>query len=146
MVVLKDVDQSNFYDCLELERKSQQYVGEAVFVLAEGYIFRKDSTTYGIYHDDCVVGLVTVADKPARDGTFSFTNMFIADRHQGKGYAKAAVAEILRMIRAQVPDAVFEIQVHEDNAVAIHVYEKFGFCEVTRAKWDESFVVMELRG
>ena len=36
------------------------------------------------------------------------------------------------------------IQVHQDNNIAIGIYEKYGFVEVKRAEWNHDFLVMEL--
>ena len=145
MVELREVTQDNFYDCIELERKSNRYVGNAESVLAEAYIFRDCSTAYAIYHGDKVVGLVIIMDKPEEGSFYSFTDLFIADGFQGQHYGGYAVDAIIRKLEAEGKRDVIEIQVHNSNTIAKELYLKRGFVEVGNAKWDESFLVMQRR-
>jgi len=144
MITLKEIDNINFNDCIALERKSTKFVGDATYVLAEAYSFREHSTTYGIYNDDTVVGLVTVGDVTPKISTYGFTNLFIADNHQGKGYGKQAVAAIIEKCKNEHKSDIIQICVHEANDIALHVYKKCGFIEKKRAYWDNSFIELEM--
>jgi len=143
MVHLKDVTQQNFYECMDLERASNMFVGGAADVIAEGYTFRHHSTTYAIYIDDTVVGLVTVSNEP-HNGNHHFTNFIIADGFQGKGYAQQAVRAIIDLCIDKKDATGVELQVHEDNAIALHIYKKFGFAVTGKADWSDKFLVINL--
>ena len=145
MIELREVVQENFNDCLALERKSSLYVGDAAMVLATAYVHRQYSTAYAIYNDDTVIGLVILLDKPQEDDKYySFTEFFIADDFLGKGYGKKAMDTILRKFRADGLRDKVEIQVHNSNQIAKHIYENCGFVKTGTAKWNEEFDVMVL--
>lgn len=143
MIYLRDIDQSNLYDCVSLERKIQKYVADATFVLAEAYTFRHNSTAYGIYNDDTIVGLVIVRDNPA-GRNYGFTDLFIADNHQGRGYAKKAVEVIIDKFRQERKAEQIDIEVHQDNSIALHIYKMFGFSEKGRADWDNRYIKLSM--
>jgi len=130
---------------MSLERKTEKYVGNAAYVIAEGYTFKNHSTTYAIYNDDIVVGLVTVSHKPLKDSRYSFTNMFIADNYQENGYAGETVAKIIEIIKLYKSAKNIEIQVHENNEIALHIYRKTGFNEIGRADWNNKFIILSMQ-
>jgi len=144
MIHLKEIDQSNFNECIALKRKSEKFVGNAVYVLAEGYTFKHHSTTHGIYNDDIMVGMVTVMDKPSNNRAYGFTNMFIADNYQRKGYGKQAVAVILDKFQKQRKADTVELCVHESNKIALSIYKNFGFIEIGREAWNNKFIKLLL--
>lgn len=146
MVELREVDRTNFNDCTALERKSNLYVGDAVYILAQAYIYRQSSTAYAICDNDTIVGLVILLDRPeADDKYYSFTELFVADDFLGKGYGNQAVEAIIRKFRAEGLRKQVEIQVHHSNQIAKKIYEKLRFVKVGTAKWDEGFEVMRLK-
>lgn len=145
MVELREVDMTNFYDCLALKRKSSLYVGDAAYVLAEAYLFRQNSTAYLIYDGGTPAGMAILLDKPQNDDRhYSFTDLFIGDDFLGKGYGKAAVDAIIRKFRSENLRDKVEIQVHSSNEIAIKIYESVGFTKTGAAEWDNAFNVMEM--
>ena len=143
MITLREVDQYNFNDCIDLKRESNLFVGNAEYVLANAYIYRNDSTAYAIYDDQTVVGLVIIRDRPEQGSAYSFTELFIADDYQRKGLGQAAVEMIMHKFRKDKHSAVAEIQVHCTNGPAIKIYERCGFSEIKRAEWNNDFIVMQ---
>ena len=143
LITLREVDQYNFNDCIDLKRESSRYVGSAEYVLANAYIYRNDSTAYAIYDDQTVVGLVIICDRPEQGRAYSFTELFIADNHQRKGLGQAAVEAIMRKFRNEKRADIAEIQVHCTNEPAIKIYKRCGFSEIERAKWNNNFIVMQ---
>ena len=145
MVELREVVQDNFYDCLALNRKSNLYVGDAAFVLAEAYLFRDFSTAYAICDGDTVVGLVILSDRPEEDDTYySFTDLIIADDFLGRGYGNQAVDAIIHKFMEEGQRDRIEIQVHNSNQIAKRIYEKHGFVRIGAADWNSDFDVMLL--
>ena len=143
MISLKEITMQNFNECMSLERKSQKYVGNATDVLAEAYIYRFNSTAYGIYLDDEIIGLVILKDKPS-NSPYSFTDLFISDHYQNKGYAKTAVSLIIDKFKSEKLASYIEIQVHNTNQYAIKSYKDNGFRITGNSQWDNSFLIMQL--
>lgn len=142
MVHLKAVTADNYYDCLGLKREGAQFVGNACEVIAEAYIYRETSLAYAIYDDNEVIGLV-ILDEERENRPYRFTDLFIADDYRNKGYGEKAVRAIINhFIEKNVK--LIQIQVHETNEVAIHIYQKCGFVFKEAASWDNSFWVMEM--
>ncbi len=144
-VVLKEVGADNFEEIVGLKRESVRFVGSPEYVLAEAYIYRSDSTAYGIYSGDEPVGLAVIRDRPEDGYPYSFTGLFIADGHQKKGLGQAAVEAILAKLRADGLRDEVEIQVHEKNEPALKIYRRCGFEEVRRAGWNPEFLVMRAK-
>ena len=142
MVTLRAVDAQNFDEIVNLKRESVQYVGKPEYVLAEAYIYRDDSTAYGIYSGDTPVGLVIIRDRPEEGYPYSFTGLFIADDYQRRGFGLAAVEAIMNKFRADGLRDSVEIQVNQSNIPAIKIYRQCGFLEIRRAGWNPDFIVM----
>ena len=144
-VTLEEVTLNNFNDCAALERKSSRFVGNAESVLALAYVYRENSLAYAICSDETIIGLVILRVNPQESRPYSFTEMFIADGFQRQGYGKQAVKAILEKFRKEKKSELVQIQVHDSNEVAIKIYEQCGFVEISRAKWNNEFLVMELQ-
>ncbi len=142
MVSLKEVDIYNFDGIVNLQRESVQYVGGSEYVLAEAYIYRSDSTAFGIYSGDTPVGLVIIRDRPEEGYPYSFTGLFIADNFQRKGLGQEAVEAIMQKLRAERLRDSVEIQVNESNIPARKIYQRCGFKEIRRANWNPDFIVL----
>lgn len=142
MVTLKEVDMYNFNDIVNLQRESIQYVGAPEYVLAKAYIYRSDSTAFGIYSGDTPVGLVIIRDRPEEGYPYSFTELFIADGFQRKGLGGEAVEAIMKKFRAEGLRDSVEIQVNASNISAQKIYLRCGFKEIRRANRDPDFIVM----
>ncbi len=143
MVILKEVDAKNFDEIVNLKRESNMFVGSPEYVLAEAYIYRSDSTAFGIYSDGTPVGLVIIRDRPEEGYPYSFTGLFIADGFQRQGLGQAAVGAIMAKFRAERLRDRVEIQVSQSNAPAVKIYRRCGFKELRRANWDPDFIVMQ---
>ena len=53
--------------------------------------------------------------------------LLIDYRYQGKGYGKATLSELLKLLRNEYHRKKIYLSVVEGNNTAIHLYEKFGF-------------------
>ena len=143
MITLADITEENLGHCEALEWKSQKYVGGPLWVIAEAYVHRQNTTAYAICADGVIVGLVNVIWN--KRGEYSFTDLFIADPYQNRGYGKQAVAAILDLFRARKEYPTVSIFVHDSNAVAIGLYRSCGFVVTGKAEWNEHFLVMRYR-
>ncbi|MBP3618410.1 MAG: GNAT family N-acetyltransferase [Lachnospiraceae bacterium] len=142
MITLQPVTRENYNECLALERAQFDFVGDATAVLANAYIYRDSSLAYAVCEEDTVIGMVLL-DETGKDGSYEFTDLFIADNYRNQGYGDKAVKAILSHFSRKGATHV-HMQVHKDNKAAIHVYKKNGFSIKGTSPWDENFIVMEL--
>lgn len=143
MITLQPVTRENYNECLALERTQFDFVGDATAVLANAYIYRDSSLAYAVCNKDTVIGMVLL-DETGKDGSYEFTDLFIADNYRNQGYGDKAVKVILSHFSRKGATNV-HMQVHKDNKAAIHIYEKNGFSVKETSPWDENFIVMEHR-
>ncbi len=143
MITLQPVTRENYNECLALERAQFDFVGDATAVLANAYIYRDSSLAYAVCNKDTVIGMVLL-DETGKDGSYEFTDLFIADNYRNQGYGDKAVKVILSHFSRKGATNV-HMQVHKDNKAAIHIYEKNGFSVKETSPWDENFIVMEHR-
>ena len=79
---------------------------------------------------DLVFLYFDISEKPV--GTVTIRNneicrLFVLPSYQGKGYGKAALSELLKLLRNEYHRKKIYLSVVEGNNTAIHLYEKFGF-------------------
>lgn len=141
MITLQPVTQENYNACLALERAQFDFVGDATTVLANAYIYRDSSLAYVVCDEETVIGMVLL-DETGKEGSYEFTDLFIADNYRNQGYGDKTVKAILSHFFRKGATSV-HMQVHKDNKTAIHVYEKNGFIITGTSPWDEDFIVME---
>ena len=89
IINLHPITQESFYECRKLKRENPYYVDDSEDVLAEGYIYKDCATVFGIYNETDMIGLAMLANEPNKDGRYDFTNLFIVDNWQHKGYEKS---------------------------------------------------------
>lgn len=142
MIKLQPITQKNFYECRNLKRDNPYYVGDSEDVLAEGYIYKDCSTVFGIYNENDMIGLVMLANEPNEDGRCDFTNLFIADNWQHRGYGKAATKAILDYFRDMQNVQYIQIMVSRSNTIALSIYENLGFENLGICKWDDGFYTL----
>ena len=143
MINLQPITQENFYECRELKRENPYYVGDSEDVLAEGYIYKDCATVFGICNETDMIGLVMLANEPNEDGRCDFTNLFIADDWQHKGYGKAATKAIIDYFRDMGNVKYIQIMVSRSNDIAITMYQNLGFRNYGICEWDEGFYILK---
>jgi len=141
MISLQPVTRENYNECLALERTKFDFVGDATAVLANAYIYRDSSLAYAVCEEDTVIGMVLL-DETGKNGSYEFTDLFIADNYRNQGYGDKAVKAILSHFSKKGATNL-HMQVHKNNKPAIHVYIKNGFSIKETSPWDEDFIVME---
>ena len=111
--------------------------------LARAYAYREDrSQAFVIYNDDLPVGMAMYHDLDDWKA-YDFSQFFIDQRYQGKGFGHEAAAQILQMMKEDGQyDKVVLCYIDGDDA-ARKLYEKLGFIHTGEADGDE--IIMELR-
>ncbi|MBN2363752.1 GNAT family N-acetyltransferase [candidate division WOR-3 bacterium] len=125
-VIFKDIDQSNFYDCMDMEvRDDQPYVASNSFSVAESKIFPQ-WTTKSVYHGDQMVGFVMYTIDQGKKELY-LCRFMIDKSHQGKGYGVATL-NLLKKIALETEEIEkIVLSTNPKNKDGIRIYEKYGF-------------------
>lgn len=139
MVWLEEVNPDNWRLGLGVRDDQKEFVAGSVVLLARAYAYRNSrSNAFVIYNDDMPVGMALYYDM---EDAYNFSQLFIDERYQGRGYGyKAAEMIIQKMKDDGVFDKVVLCYVEGDEA-AKRLYLKLGFSHTGEV--DEGEVVME---
>jgi RimJ/RimL family protein N-acetyltransferase len=138
VLTIKEIDRSNWLECVDLKHDDHRFVGSAEFVLADAYVSRDYMTAYGIYAENTMVGVVLVRNKPENEA-YAFSEFFIADDHLRKGYGREAVLLLLRKLKLDGFKKI-NICVDKENNIALKFFEKCGFSKIGAASWNENYL------
>lgn len=95
---------------------------------------------FGIYHAQEMVGFAMYGEF---SGVCWVTRLLIDKAHQGKGYGKAALMELLGLLRSLPRCREVRTSVARQNALAEYLFQSVGFERVADPLADE--IVMRLR-
>ena len=146
-ITLVKIDENNFIDAfnLKLGAGQEQFVSHPVRSLAQAYVYYHQCTPFGIFSESEMVGYVMVIyDYDLEE--YDIWHMMIDERHQGKGYGKAAMQKCLTYISEKPfgnSDKV-ALTCHKENVVALAMYKKLGFAETGNADEDEIELALQL--
>jgi len=133
-VILDPVDRSNFMKLFNMQLRPEQitYVTPPRWTLARCYVkFFGDNfehLPHLIRAGDEIVGYTTTACDPNSADNYWIDDIMIAAKDQGKGYGRAAMVEVLKMIVARYPrcEAV-QLTCFRTNLNAAALYKSLGF-------------------
>lgn len=143
MIHLETVTPENWRLELSVRDDQRSFVSDSAGILARAYAYREDrSQAFVIYNDDLPVGMAMYHDLDDWKA-YDFSQFFIDQRYQGKGFGHEAAAQILQMMKEDGQyDKVVLCYIDGDDA-ARKLYEKLGFIHTGEADGDE--IIMELR-
>ena len=141
MIHLVDIDRENWRIPLKVSKEQEQYVANRTTILARAYAYRDfRSCAFLIYNGDTPVGMVMYHDEESQNA-YVFSELFIDERFQGKGYGRAATKLVLDNMKNDGKYHKVILCYIEGNDAAKNLYEGFGFVETDR---DEDEIIMEL--
>ena len=141
MVHLVDIDGGNWRVPLKVSKAQEIYVANSTTILARAYAYRNcRSRAFLICEDETPVGMVLYHDAELLDA-YIFSELFIDERFQGKGYGRVATRLVLDNMKKDGKYNKVILCYIEGNDAAQKLYESFGFVETDR---DEDEVIMEL--
>ncbi|MBP3578547.1 MAG: GNAT family N-acetyltransferase [Lachnospiraceae bacterium] len=141
MIHLVDIDSSNWRIPLNVSKKQEMYVANSTTILARAYAYRNSgSHALFVYEDKIPVGMVLYYDDNSLDA-YIFSEIFIDEQFQGKGYGKTATQLVLNNMKKDGKFNKVVLCYIEGNDAAKNLYESFGFIEVDH---DEDEIIMEL--
>ena len=147
MITLQPVTTENFEDVLDL-KADEALVASNSYSLAEAYCELKEAledgenyakhyydNPYAIAKDDTIVGFLMMAyedgeDIKAGSDIYWLSRFMIDEKHQGKGYGKAAMKVFIDLVKSK-PHG-YEVKyiytsVVPTSVVAVKLYESVGF-------------------
>jgi len=145
MVEFKEIDKENLSSILKLkvfENQMDQVASNAISI-AQGH-YDEHAWFRGIFADDQPVGFVMLyLDDKEKD--YSVWRFMIDKNHQQKGYGKAAMDLIKKVVKEKAPQAK-EIQlsyVPKEKGGADNFYKKVGFKDTGKMDEGEKLMVFK---
>ncbi|SDM46675.1 diamine N-acetyltransferase [Fictibacillus solisalsi] len=131
---LRNVDRENWEEAIRLKvKKGQEKLVPSVAVsLAKVYIKPDgDDVEYlpfSIYVNGRMVGFIMHAYVQKTDNMYWINGFLIDEQHQGKGYGKKALNEMISWIERKFPHSKeTRLTVNKENHHAKALYEKLGY-------------------
>jgi diamine N-acetyltransferase len=132
MINLRKITEENFIDAfnLKLGEGQEKFVSHPIRSLAQAYVYRNQCQPFGIYNEDEMVGYVMVIydyDIPEYD----IWHMMIDVKHQGKGFGRAALEQVIAYIRTKPfgDSNRIVLTCNLENEHALAMYKDIGFVE-----------------
>ena len=143
MIRLDEINPGNWRLGLKVSEAQKQYVSDSSRLLARAYAYRESrSNAYVIYDSDIPVGMALYYDCDELNA-YDFSQLFIDERYQGKGFGIEAARQILELMeRDGKYDKVILCYI-DGNEAARKMYEKLGF--YLTGECDEDEIIMEKR-
>lgn len=133
-VVLERIDRSNFLKLFNMQLRAEQttFVTPPRWTLARCYVRLFGDTFEHLPHliraGDEVVGYTTTACDPDSADNYWIDDIMIAGELQGKGYGRAAVVEVIKMIVRRYPRChAVQLTCFHANTNAETLYRSLGF-------------------
>ena len=142
MIRFVDIGTDNWRLGLKVAESQKTYVANSAVMLARAYAYREQrSRAFIIYDDEIPVGMGLYYDLPEME-CYDFSQIFIDERYQGRGYGKAATRLVLDALKQDGKYNKVNLCYIEGNDAAKKLYEQFCFVEIDR---DENEIIMELK-
>jgi diamine N-acetyltransferase len=140
-ITLRPLTAENWVECIRLkptaEQMARHYVADNTLSLAQAYA-EPWWRPLAVYAGTTMVGFVMYGRWPhgvqselwgetLKPGIDYIARMMIDERHQGRGYATAALAEVIAQIKAQGECRAIELDYDRDNVAAGRLYTGCGF-------------------
>ena len=127
MIHLKEMTPENWRIPLRVSPQQEKYVANSTTLLARAYAYRLlGSVAYVIYEDELPVGMALYYDCPPLNA-YDFSQLFIDERYQGKGYGKKAAQLIIDRMKQEGRFEKIVLCYVEGNESARVLFENLGF-------------------
>lgn len=141
MIRLVEVAPDNWRLNLHVAESQKRFVSNSAGILARAYAYRNSrSNAYVVYNDETPVGMALYYDCEDFDA-YNFSQFFIDERYQGKGYGLEATKQILEKMKCDGKYDKVVLCYVEGDEVAKNMYLKLGF-HLT-GDCDDDEIVME---
>lgn len=136
-IELRPITDDNFDECVGLRLADEQagFVDSNAYSIAEASV-RPWMVARAVYWDEQMVGFAMYSQEPdPRDGRRWIHRLMIDRAHQRRGYGRATMREIVRLMSALPGCDEIMIGYLPHNHVAKRLYESVGFQELGLAPW-----------
>jgi diamine N-acetyltransferase len=144
LIELREITMENFRECINLSVADHQrgFVASNMYSLAEA---KADgvSNPLAIYADDQMVGFTMYCFDP-ESGMGYIDRLMVAAEHQGRGYGRAAMLEVIERLRNTPGCRRIRTAFEPTNAVAEALYESLGFRKTGEVTHGELVTVLEV--
>jgi diamine N-acetyltransferase len=136
-IALREITADNFDAVISLQVAGDQrdFLPPTVESIAWAYVAPM-CHPLAIYAGDTPVGFVMYGHDPA-EGRCWIIGFMVDARQQRRGIGRAALEQLLARLAVETGGASVAISVHPHNAVAIRLYEAFGFQDTGRRQGGE---------
>lgn len=143
-VRLLPVDRENWKDCVNLSVPIEQeaFIAENWYSLLQ-WTFEENLFPYCIYADEVMVGFLMYGLDPDTH-RWELSRLMIDGSRQRKGYAKAALALLLDIVRERLGNITFYTSVDPENEGATNLYQSAGFEKTGEVMWEEDVMKIML--
>jgi diamine N-acetyltransferase len=133
-VILEPVDRRNYHKLFTMQPRPEQisFVTPPRWTLARCYVRLFGDNFEHLPHliraGDEIVGYATTVCDPNSPENYWIDDIMIAAEHQGKGYGRAAMVKVLKMIAARYPRCqAVQLTCFRTNTNAAALYTSLGF-------------------
>lgn len=126
-ITLRPVDRDNWLTCarLQIYPHQESFVAPNVYSLAQALVEPEDQPLV-IYAGDTVVGFL-MYERSQDDGNYWLFRFMIDGEHQGKGYGRDAMQELISRLSIQPDCDSIWLTVNPANTSAEQLYSSLGF-------------------
>jgi diamine N-acetyltransferase len=147
-VELREITRENLWDVCRLRVADEQrdFVADNVESIAEAYV-EPSFRPFAIYAagvsgaEDGLVGFTMYGHEDGL-GRWWVIRLMVAQQYQGRGYGRAAMQQLIRLMRARESCEAIVISVVPVNLVAERLYQSLGFRKT--GEIDEGEIVLQL--
>ncbi len=127
MIRLETVGVENWRVDLKVSKSQKRFVSDSMKLLARAFAYRKQRSKAFVIYDDAVpVGMALYYDCKELDA-YDFSQLFIDERYQRKGFGTEASQQILERMKADGRYDKVVLCYIDGNEAAKSMYEKLGF-------------------
>jgi diamine N-acetyltransferase len=126
-ISLREITPENFRECINLKVAAHQekFVAPNVMSIAQSKIY-PTYNTFAVYAEDEIVGFVMFG-LDTDENRYYLGRMMIDEKHQGKGYGRAAILEVIQRLKQVKTCREIYLSFVPDNTSAERLYKSVGF-------------------
>lgn len=144
-VTLIKITRENWEECIDIRVsvEQQKFVASNLYSIAEVQ-FLPNFEALAIYHEDLMIGFTMYGLDPD-DNNYWIYRFMIDEKHQGKGYGKHAIKEVLTNLMKKPDCQLIMVGYHQENTPVHNLYKSVGFADKGIAPWGEQLAGYEVK-
>ena len=146
MLSLVEIDRHNYLSILDLSVSEEQrsFVASNTYSLAQAFV-QPECVPLALYAENKPVGFAMYCIDDS-DREYWIYRLMIDQRHQGRGYGRAAMLLLIDRIRSEMDEQRHRIFIsfEPENEVAKSLYESLGFVPDGRVEYGEIVYRLEV--